>query len=736
MNKRIKLRSLFVGGIITLLFVILLGRVYFVQVVKADFWFEKARETWAAYDHLEHKRGTITDRQGRVLAMDALAYTVAVNPQVINKLGIADEVVARLHDILGKSEKELRDLVTAKRKDGTYYAQREIRPEGWKIDKALSDQVAAFRDELKARLKEQNVGIYLLSGQKRFYPKKTLASHLLGFVNKEGNAVYGLEASFDDVIGGEDGAIKYQRDGKQVQLAQGEVEYKPARDGKNITLTIDSEIQHYVEEAIGEAQREYNPKSITAIAVDPNTMEILALANTPNYDPNTYWSAKTANFYNHAIQSLYEPGSTFKIVTLASAVQEGLFNPNATFMSGNIRIGKDTVKDHNGVGWGEISYLDGVKHSSNVAFVKLGQALGPEKLRDYITAFGFGQKTGIQLPAEVAGSVNFRSNIPIEVATVTFGQGVAVTPIQQVAAVAAVANGGKLLQPQLIKQIEDPVTKQVTKVEPKVVRQVISPETSRKVGEYLEQVVSDQKIGTGRNAYIEGYRIAGKTGTAQKWDNAKRGYSNDKYVVSFIGYAPVENPKVLLYVLLDEPDVPYAGGGSVAAPIFKSIMQKTLRYLGIPPKLSDAAVKDASKDATVKVPDVTGKAVNTAKSELRQLALSYETVGKGGKVLQQIPQAGAVIQPSQRIYLVTESRDKLAVPNMRGLSLRDAMEICSLLGIRIVAEGEGYVVSQMVAKQNGERVVKIVLKPSAPSAGEENRNGTDGAKKETDEPAE
>jgi penicillin-binding protein 2B len=705
----------------TLLFVVLVVRVYFVQVVNADFWYEKAKETWSAFERIPAVRGTVTDRDGNILAMDVAGYTIAVSPKVIDELGLADQIVSKFHTMLAKPESELRDIVTKKNKDGEFYQQREVRSEGWKIDKELADRVMAFREQLREQTKEKDVGIYLMEDQKRFYPRQSMAAHIIGYVNKAGEAMNGLELALDEQLRGTNGEIKYERDGNRVQLSNGDVEYIPARDGKNVTLTIDNEIQYYIEQAVKEAFVKYEPKSITAIAADPNTMDILGMATLPSYNPNVYWETDPGDDFNYGIKGLIEPGSTFKIVTLAAAVEEGVFNPNETYMSGSIRIADRTINDHRRGGWGEISFLEGLKRSSNVAFIKLGyEKMETNTLMNYINNFGFGQKTGIELGGEVAGSVTAR--YATERAALTFGQGtVQVTPIQQVAAVAAVANGGKLMQPHLVKAIEDPVTGETTKIEPKVVRQVISKATANKVGEYLEQVVSDREIGTGKNAYLEGYRVAGKTGTAQKVVDGK--YADNKYIVSFIGYAPVEDPKIVVYVVVDEPNDPYAGGGSAAAPVFKEIVLQSLRHMGIGPNNAVKADEVRKQELSVKAPDVTELTLAQATEELKAWKLSFETVGKGETVLQQIPRAGTQMPQGGRIYLITEERSKLAVPNLRELSLRDALEVCSLMGLRCVAEGEGFVENQILATAQGERVLKLELKPPGvtelPEAGEE-----------------
>ncbi|RUS48439.1 penicillin-binding transpeptidase domain-containing protein [Cohnella sp. AR92] len=725
MTKRIKIRTLLLGGFLTLLFLGLFGRIFWVQIVKGDFWLSQAKQTWITSKPLTQERGTMTDRNGKVLASDAVAYTLAVSPKQINALEekhpswrLKDQIVSKLHLVLDKPETEIRAAIDAKKKDGTYLDQREIRPEGWKMDKEVADRLMAFREEMRELTGMSNVGIYFTEEQKRYYPNGSLASQILGYENKDGVAVMGLEKTLDEELRGEAGHITYEKDGIRTQLADGVLDIKQAVDGKNVQLTLDSDIQFYMEQALRQEYLKDRPISVTAIAADPKTMDILGMVSLPEFDPNNYWdySSNLAAFKNNAIQSVYEPGSTFKIMTLAAAVQEGKFNPNASYQSGSISISKrdKPIHDHNGVGWGPITYLEGLKRSSNVAFVKLGyEMLGKEKFAEYINSFGFGAKTGIELQGEVLGKTTLTWNR--DYASATFGQGVTVTPIQQVAAVAAVANGGKLMQPHLVKSITDPKTGEKTVTEPKVIRQVISEETSRLVGQYLEQVVSDREIGTGRNAYIPGYRIAGKTGTAQV--ASKGGYAADKYVVSFIGYAPVEDPKIVLYVLVDQPDIPLAGGSSVAAPIFKQIMEQSLRHLGVQPKLDDAADKKDSKKGeedgapaavTANVPDVTGMTVAQAKSELANRGFNVEVLGKGGKVLQQLPKANSMIPTSQRIYLATE-KNVGSVPNLEGMSLRDSLEMCSLLGAKCLTSGDGYVVAQESGKANGQLVLTLTL---------------------------
>lgn len=714
MIKKIKLRTLLIGGVITLFFALLIGRIFWLQVIDNDFWAEQASKKWNRQETLTASRGTITDRDGDILAMDAPAYTVTINPKVIHANGLGDDIVDGLNQVLGKNKEALRKLVTAKNDDGEYHTYREIRNEGWKIDEDKKDKVEELKKKLEQKLRTSgqvvDTGITVVTEKKRFYPRDTMAAHVLGYTDRQGNAVAGFEKYFDDELKGIDGFAKYQSDKKGVKVPSADEVYQPAKNGKNFKLTIDDTIQYYIEDAMREAYQKYNPVSMTVIAADPNTMEILGMANMPNFDPNTYWEYNLESFRNHAISSTYEPGSTFKIVTLASAIQENLFNPNAEYLSGSIRAGGRTHYDIKAGGWGQISYLEGVKRSSNVAFVKLGyEMLGKERLKNYINAFGFSERTNIDLPNEALGRMNMERDI--DISTVPYGYAVSVTPIQQLAAISAVANGGKLLEPHIVKESEDPNTGDKEVTEPVVIRQVISPETSKKTGEYLEQVVADQEKGTGHNAYIEGYRVAGKTGTAVKGDYSDR----SKAVVSFIGYAPVDNPKIAVLVIIDEPNQKI-GGGAAAAPVFQKIVSQTLKYWGVPKTEIEADKDDKVKTETadlLKTPDLAGMKVSEVKAKLLAEGLTFETLGKGSTVKKQYPPAGASIAASQKIYLLTEENTSMKIPDLKGESLRDAMEVLTLMKVRVNVKGEGYVAEQKEITEKGQRVVYLTLKSAA-----------------------
>lgn len=730
MSRKIKIRSFVIGGLFTLFFVIVGIRLYYVQVVQASDLTMKAVRVWSADNVLPSKRGAIYDRSGNVLAWNAPSYTVAVNPSLINQRGIADKVVSGLAPLLGMDHeagyRKLQQLVTKKREDGSFYLHVEVRNEGWKIDSETAEKIERWRDE------NDIVGVNLLPEEKRYYPNGSLASHVLGYTDKDGNAIMGIEYTLDGLLRGQDGKIHYERDRLGYELPKGTALYEPPVNGKSVKLTIDQHIQHYMEAALEEAYNKYEPVSALAIAADPNTMEILGMANYPNFDPNVYWKINSqADFYNHAVSSVYEPGSTFKIVTLAAAVEEGLFDPEETYMSGRIRVADTYINDHNGGrGWGEITFLEGFLRSSNVAFVKLGERMGGEKLRYYIEQFGFGARTGIELSSEAKGDVRFNLNYPTEVATATFGQGrVTVTGIQQLAALSAIANGGKLLKPYIVEEIIDSDTGEtIEKFEPQFIRQVVSERTAYEVANYLEQVVSNQNIGTGRRAYIEGYRIAAKTGTAQKVVDGK--YADDRYVVSFGGFAPVDDPKIALIVIVDDPKIEsYTQGGEVVAPVFREIMEKSLRYLGVETEKSEVMINSVqiqSSLPSLTVPDLVTMDPLRAGEVLAARGLDYVILGNGNKVLEQFPEAGTRIGSKQRIILLTEDKSHTLLPDLSGWSLRDAMELCTYLGIEAQVSGEGYVVSQFWKSDGDGQVLDLELQPPGQSLDPPNGPETDG----------
>lgn len=675
-KKKINRRAVIVGVGITLLFFVLILRTFYIQTIDAPMLNEKANNIWKSSSVIEPKRGTIFDRNGERLAHDAQAYNVIaiLSKDYPNHVNNPRDTANKLAPILGMEESKLYTLLT---KDAY---QVELRPGGWKIDKDKADQI-----------RELNLpGIILKEDTKRYYPNNYFASYTLGFLNYDNEAVMGIERQYDEVLRGKPGELKVMKDRRGYQLPDGEEFYQPAEDGSNLVLTLDKTIQQYVESALDAAEAMYNPKSMVAIVANPKTGEILGMSNRPNFNPNKYWEIE--EYSNYAISYQFEPGSTFKIVTLAAAIEEGIFDPNKTYQSGKIEVPGKVINDHNdGKGWGEITFLEGVQRSSNVAFVLLGNELGKDKLYYYIEEFGFGQKTGIDLPGESIGQLKDKSKAyPLDVASMSFGQGIAVTPIQQLMAVSAVANGGNLMEPYLVKEIRDPHTGEIIEQrEPTVKHRVISEEAAKETRDVLEQVV---EFGQQKGGYIEGYHVAGKTGTAQKIGPDGK-YLKDKNIASFIGFAPADDPELIVYVIVDEPDlnIPYYGS-TVAVPIFKDIMLNSLRYLKVP--IDSETSTKLNYDEIVTVGNYLNGTVTNANKQISDSGLTSIVIGNKDKVLEQYPAPQTGAPKGSKVYLITDPKGEIKVPDLTGMSLRDAIDLCSVLGIEVKIKGSGVVESQ------------------------------------------
>ncbi|NOJ69303.1 penicillin-binding transpeptidase domain-containing protein [Paenibacillus alvei] len=709
MNRRIRLRVLALGMIMVFVFLVLIIRTFWIQVINYNFYMEHNVKTWARSEVLLAKRGTIYDRNHKPLALQASAYNLVVFPQEIEKLKQQVRVADGLHQLIGKPVPELTDLISR-----TKQRQVEVRTEGWLMDYSKLDEFRnLFGKELDYGdwLHFPDYGIGLLKSSKRYYPYNQLAAHVLGYINKEGQAVSGIEGKFDDQLQGVNGQAAFLRDNRGNPIALSSSSITPPIDGQSVTLTIDIEIQRFVDEAMNRVMKQWQPARAMAVVMDPHTMEVLAMSSKPDFNPNRYWNIPNIGaLTNNTLHFGYEPGSTFKIVTLAAAIEEGVFRPDDTFVSGFIKVPGNIIHDVKRDGWGTISYQQGLEKSSNVAFVKLGlEKLGKEKLFNYIDRFGFTHPTGIELNGEAAPLIRFER--PSEVATATFGQGgVRVNTIQLAAAYASIANGGKWLQTRIVK--EAPTSPETSE------HQVVTPATAKEVTERLEQVILK---GTGKPAIIDGYRIAGKTGTAQK--PAKRGYKKGNWLISFVGYAPADNPKAVVAIVVDEPDLggDFTLGGQVAMPAFRSIMLSTLQYMGIKPDpnlltsnagASKTSVKNSSKvDAknTAIVGNYVLKPVKESAKAIKDKRLQPVILGKGTKVLEQFPQQGEERYEQQPVYLLTSQEKDIPLPSLTGQSLRDALTICQLLDRKTTIIGEGYVAKQVENTAGGQRSVTLYL---------------------------
>ena len=515
-----------------------------------------------------------------------------------------------------------------------------MHPEGRRLSYDIADKINKLGYE----------GVYLVKESKRVYPYDRLLCHVLGYVGIDNQGLSGLELQYDNVLTGSAGSIQYYSDAKGNRLSMDENYVQPA-DGMNIELTVNYKIQTAIEREIDNAVTKYNADGAWAIAMNPKSGEILGMASRPSFDPNNYknYSVEEIN-RNLAIWSTYEPGSTFKIITLAASLEEETVDleKDIFYDSGSVNVDGARIKCWKHGGHGQQSFLEVVQNSCNPGFVELGRRLGKDRLFNYINKFGFGSKTGIDLNGEGSGILFSLDRVgPVELATTAFGQGVSVTALQQITAVSAAINGGTLYKPYIVKRITDSETNSIIKEKKSfVVRKVIDDDTSKKVRYALESVVA---LGTGRNAYIENYRVGGKTGTAQKVSNGR--YMVGNYITSFIGFLPADNPQIVIYVAIDNPKGISAYGGTVSAPIFKNIAEDAIVALDI--KKPSAGIEKEYRYFDTKyytVPNVIDYDVVEARKILDKFTVEFS--GTGNNVISMSPNAGSRVSEGSTIRLM------------------------------------------------------------------------------------
>ncbi len=618
--------------IIIFLFILVIGKVFYIQVIDYDKLNDLASNLWSRNLPVKADRGLIYDRDGAVLADNITTTSLVLIPnQIKNK----KETTSKLAEILGVSYDEMYKHVNKRT------SIERVHPEGRRLSYEVADKIRQLELD----------GVYLVKESQRYYPFDTYMSHTLGYVGIDNQGLSGLELMYDKYLTGKDGAIKYFSDAKGNKLKLTEVYEKP-QNGMNLTLTINKDIQASIERELDNAVTKYNPDRVIALAMDPNSGEVLGISARPNFSPNNYQKYTTEEINrNLPIWATYEPGSTFKIITLAAALEEGKVDlEKDTYNdSGSIRVENATLHCWKHGGHGHETFLEVVENSCNPGFVILGQKLGKAKLFDYIKKFGFGSKTGIDLNGESTGILFPIDKVgPVELATTAFGQGVSVTPIQQVTAVSAAINGGILYKPYIVKSINEPETNTVIKQTKKtVVRKVISEKTSEKVRYALESVVSN---GTGRTAYIDGYRVGGKTGTAQKVQDGH--YLVNNYILSFIGFLPADDPQIVVYFAIDNPKGVQQFGGVIAGPPAKAILSDAIKALNIKKPSGGMEKEYQYTDKKYKtVPDVSGKSKKEATEALKDFEVVFE--GSGDKVTYQSPEAGARIYEGETVRVFT-----------------------------------------------------------------------------------
>ena len=630
--KQINNRILFIFIVVLMVGIIIIGRVFYIQVFSYNKLSKLANDLWSRNLPITADRGLILDRNGKILAGNITTTSLVLIPnQIKNK----KQVTTDLADILNVSYDDMKKHVFKNT------SIERVHPEGRRLSFEIADKINALNYD----------GVYLLKESKRYYPNEFLLSHVLGYVGIDNQGLSGLELMYDKYLTGINGSIKYYSDGKGNRLNRSEIYDEPV-DGMDIYLTIDLEIQKSIERELDNVISKYQPEHALIIVEDPNTGEILGMASRPGFDPNNYqtYSVETIN-RNLPIWMTYEPGSTFKIITLASAIEEGkvnLFN-DYYYDGGSIMVENARIKCWKAGGHGHESFLNVVENSCNPGFVVLGQRLGKETLIKYIKDFGFGNKTKIDLNGEEDGIIfNMNRVGPVELATTAFGQGISVTPIQQINAVSAVINGGNLLKPYVVKRIADNASNTVLFENEKSIinNNIISKETSDLVKFALESVVAN---GTGRNAYLENYRVGGKTGTAQKVQDGH--YLIGNYILSFMGFMPADKPQVIVYVAIDNPKGVVQYGGTVSAPVAKHVLSDIASILKIK-KTNEGMPKVYNwlDQKYVIAPNVLGANLEEAKKALKNFKIEY--VGSGSTVIGQNPHGNTYVSENTVIKLM------------------------------------------------------------------------------------
>ena len=645
---------------------LLLGRVFWIQFVRGDELKERALNQWTSDVPVEPKRGTVYDRNKNPLAISATVDTVVASPPDIKDIETTANLLSTALNMDREGlEETLREAKNKKK--GAIYIKRKITEE---------------ESETVRNLKLS--GIYFTKEHKRFYPERNLCSHVLGFTGIDSQGLDGIELVYEKYLKGTPGRIVSEKDALSRKLPFGVDKYIPPEDGLDLVLTIDKIIQHFAERELEKALAEHNAKRGTIIVMDPKTGEILAMTNKPDYDPNNYGEFSQILWRNAAVSDVYEPGSTFKIVTASAALEEGVARPEDKFydpgyaMVSGVRIGCWYHGGH-----GSQTFIQLLENSCNPGFVELGMKLGKDRFMKYIKGFGFGEVTGIDLPGEARGILDPSKVGPVELATITFGQGISVTPVQLITALSTIANDGKLVQPHVAKAIVDKEGNTVQEFSPAPLRQVVSYETAQEMKKILESVVTN---GTGGRGKVEGFRVAGKTGTAEK-------YSPGKYVVSYMGFAPVDDPKLAILVIIDEPTGGLIYGGTIAGPVFQKVMADSLNYLGIEPNIEQVEEREH-----VAVPDLRNLYVEDARKILMQNGLSVRIEGEGYVVTEQVPMPGAEVKKNTVVLLkLSDSRtnkDPVTVPDLTGRTIKEATDIIHAIGLNIEIEGSGYAVKQ------------------------------------------
>lgn len=707
----VKKRIVFLLFVIFVVQTVIIGRYAYVQIIWAPQLQKWAVEQWTNDIRISARRGNILDRNGNPLAVSGNvervdAFLKDINDKEKKKKITKEEIAEKLSPILSMSKEDILAKLNKKMSNGAPIACVTI---ARRIEKEQGNKIR----QLKLP------GIIVSEDTKRYYPNGNFLSQVLGSINVDGDGRSGIELQYNDALKGVPGRYMGETDAYHRELPYKIANYYPPKNGSDLVLTIDQYVQYYTEKALERGLVEYKAKSISAIIMDPKTGEILAMASKPDFDPNNpvkgsveesmkLWKNRTVN-YN------FEPGSILKVITAAAAINENLVSNSDRFVcNGSYKVADRTIHCWRRQGHGIQTFPQILQNSCNVGFMILGERIGKERLYKYYNAFGLGKKTNIDLPGEETGIIRPIEKVgKVELATEAFGQGISVTSIQYLTALAAVANDGKLVEPHIVKKIlntdENGNTSVVKEIQPKVVRQVITPESAKKLRQILESVVT---YGAAKRAYMEGYHIGGKTGTAQVVENGR--YAPGKYISSFAAMAPCDDPKFVMILSIDEPDPSNYYSGSTAAPLSKTLFEDLFRYWNIQPDTSSNT--DKKPKVEVIIPEVRGLNVEEAGLILSKNKINYEIQGNGNIIYDMSPKPGVSVYENIKItlYLGVEknANAKVVVPNFSTMTKKEIDSLAKSLELEAVFMGDGIGVSQDI-KPNTEvskgTIIKVIL---------------------------
>lgn len=715
-RKMFTSRALILFAVLALLFATDIGRLFYIQVVKGDEYADKAQSQQLSDTEIEANRGTIYDSEGNILAQSATVWTVFLDPSNITDDN-RQTIVDYLAGVFEYDDEQKQELLEKSKADSKYQRVEQ------NVENRVKEEIAQFVSDNKLSL-----CIGFEEGTRRYYPYGTLASSVIGFTGADNQGLAGIESYYNEELTGVNGRVITAKDAKSNSISNDYETSYDAQDGYSLTLTINTTIQYYLEKELERTLNEYSAKGCYGVVMDCNTGAVLAMASLPDYDCNdpyeitydvykkdldsikdeTEKSEKQSEYIqrqwrNFIVSDTYVPGSVFKTFMASAVLEEGVATLDTTYTcTGSIKVDKHIMHCHYHAGHGTQNLTQGLENSCNPFFITLGQKLGVHNYYKYFNGFGFTEKTGIDVPGEASPQYYEEDEYGIvELSSASFGQTNSLTPIQVCTGLCAIANGGKLLTPYVVSEITDENGNTVSKTEPNVVRQVISEDTSEKVCKMMQSVVDN---GTGKNAYVAGYRVGGKTGTSTKLGESEPG-EKDKYIVSFAAIAPADDPQIAMLIICDEPNVDL-GGGAICAPIAATVIEESMAELGIEPVYTD----EEKKELSVSTPAVIGKSSSEAQNTIKNAGLEVKVVGNGDIVLNQSPAASSTIPSGGTVVIYTDDSDKqtVKVPDFTGLTVAQANRLAASNNINIKISGNTANDALVVAYKQSENAGKEV----------------------------